>query len=37
MSITITEKAAAEVQRNALAAMADRFATIVPDVAAILD
>jgi nicotinamidase-related amidase len=28
---------AAEVQRNALAAMADRFATIVPDVAAIPD
>jgi nicotinamidase-related amidase len=28
---------AAEVQRNALAAMADRFATIVPNVAAVLD
>jgi nicotinamidase-related amidase len=29
--------AAAEVQRNALAAIADRFATVVPDVAAIPD
>src|SRR5262247_2677655 len=28
---------AAEVQRNALAALADRFATIVPDVAAVKD
>jgi nicotinamidase-related amidase len=35
--LTAATVTAAEVQRNALAAMADRFATIVPDVSAIPD
>jgi nicotinamidase-related amidase len=36
-ALTGTAIAAADVQRNALAAMADRFATIVPKVAALAD
>jgi hypothetical protein len=35
--LTGTVIPAAEVQRNALAALADRFATIVPSVAALRD